>query len=635
MRYCPNSNALVSLSLVLTQILITNSFTIINQFKSTSSFCKQKHYATIDSGIEETTTPKKERKLSKTEELNLQLSKLYHDIVSNGNISQVYDMEHIIFSYNTNNTEESLLDTISYNTLLSTWKNMAMRYEEGNVNGDIPKDILPKNHVYVAKDVALRSTRILSYMEDKDLVDVTSYNIVIDTWAKSKSNDGGAEVDKLLKRMLSSDDISPDVFTFNAILDTCSNMNDKTPDVHEKVEEYYSIMQSLQIKPNIRTYNIVMGAYSKAIANHLEVSRSTNVINTNEDTTMKNKQQFQSEQAKQQQQKRKHESNAVETKELQKMASKRVMDLFQEAKDDEELEVTAVTYTTAVDSLARCCLPHTCETLVNELEELFNNAKEKFDEESDDDEKYPNSVLALCPNIRTYTALINAWSWSKDRESPTKSTQTLEKVEQTYEESLQSKKFDTGFCNTIKPNVRTYTAVISCIAHSRLQDKAVLALNVLKRLVTKYTKTNDVAFRPNIFTYNAVIDTCSKVYASNCKNPKDDGAKMQSDALKIAFDVFKLIRKDKSVKANYVTYGTLLKATKNLLPPGEERNNIIKVLFARCCKEGHVDKSVLKQLRQTVSIDMYTELLGEDTFDKFGSVHLEKLPKAWSANIGN
>ena len=560
MRYCPHNNALVSLSLILTQLLIkSNSFTIINQFKTTSSFCKQKHYATIDKSSVEETTNSPKRKLSKTDELNHQFSKLYHDIISNGNISQVYDMEHIIFSYNTNTTEESMLDTISYNTLLSTWKSMAVRYEEGNVNGEIPKDILPKNHVYVAKDVALRSTRILSYMEDKDLVDVTSYNIVIDTWAKSKSYDGGAEVDKILKRMLSSDNVSPDEFTFNAILDTCSNMNDKTPNVHEKVEEYYSIMQSLQIKPTIRTYNIIMAAYSKAIANHLEVSRSTNSLNTKD---LSSKQQFQSEQMKQQQQKRRHDSNVVETKEVQKIASTRVMELFQEAKDDEELEVTAATYTVAIDSLARCCLPYICETLVNELEELFRKAKEKFDKESDGDGLYPPSILSMSPNIRTYTALINAWSWSKDRESPTKATQTLEKVEQTYEESLQSKKFEDSFCNTIKPNVRTYTAVISCIAHSRLQEKAVLALNVLKRLVAKYTKTNDVAFKPNIFTYNAVIDTCSKVYASNCRNPKDDGAKMQSDALKIAFDVFKLIRKDKSVKANYVSFSLYFPSSK-------------------------------------------------------------------------
>ena len=43
---------------------------------------------------------------------------------------------------------------------------------------------------------------------------------------------------------------------------------------------------------------------------------------------------------------------------------------------------------------------------------------------------------------------------------------------------------------------------------------------------------------------------------------------------------------------------------------------------------------MLKQLRQTISIEEYKELLGEDAFDSFGTLHFEKLPKSWSANIG-
>ena len=51
----------------------------------------------------------------------------------------------------------------------------------------------------------------------------------------------------LLKRVLSSENVSPNEFVFNAILDNCSNMNDKAPNACKKAENYRSIMQSLQI----------------------------------------------------------------------------------------------------------------------------------------------------------------------------------------------------------------------------------------------------------------------------------------------------------------------------------------------------------------------------------------------------
>jgi len=132
-------------------------------------------------------------------------------------------------------------------------------------------------------------------MEDKNLVDVTSYNIVIDTWSKCKSNDGVHEVDKLLKRMLEIDDdrVTPDVVTFNAILDTCSNVhsnvNTIATNVEQKVEDMYGIMQSLQIKPNVRTYNLLISSYSKSIANHLEIGRVSGRQNNNNNGVLVNK----------------------------------------------------------------------------------------------------------------------------------------------------------------------------------------------------------------------------------------------------------------------------------------------------------------------------------------------------------
>jgi len=677
MRYVSSnsSNILLSLSFIVIQLsLRTNSFTVLNsnkQFKTQTSFHRQKnqqYYATIDENsvdVETTTTTpspstkNKDRKKSKTDELNVELSKLYHETIETGNISQVYEIEQLIFSYNANSTStstsdgeneetETILDTISYNTLLSTWKNMAIRYIEDTVVGSIPKDILSKNHVYVSKDIALRANKILNYMEDKNLVDILSYNIVIDTWAKSRHVDGTFEVEKLLKRMLESDndDILPNVNTFNSILDTCSSMNKDIYNIEEKVEEIYNIMQSLQIKPNARTYNLIISAYSKSIANKIEVSRknSAGSDNNNAKNNNNNKQNSSEKYQKQQKQKRIFDNNMIETRELQKIASQRVLEILQEIKNDQTIIVSSSLYAAAIDCLARCGLPNQCERLLEELETLFTNEKKKYEQKESSkgssDQLYPQHVLSLSPNIRTYTSAINAWSWSKSNDNNEqqsaafKALAILDKVDKLYNESLSNKLFDDNYSNTVKPNVRTYTAVISCISHSRMQDKAILALSVFKRLFTKYKETNDIAFKPNVFTYNAVIDTCSKVFVSNAKNPQTDGAKMQSDALKIAFDLFKLIRKDKSVKANYVTYGLLLKTTKNLLPIGEERYNIIKVLFGRCCKEGHLDNTVLKQLRQTISIEEYKELLGEDAFDSFGTLHFEKLPKSWSVNIG-
>ncbi len=132
----------------------------------------------------------------------------------------------------------------------------------------------------------------------------------------------------------------------------------------------------------------------------------------------------------------------------------------------------------------------------------------------------------------------------------------------------------------------------------------------------------DRRIQPTLFTYNAAIDACAKCYGT---------PEQQANALKIAFAVNKAISAAK-LKANHVTYATLLKAANTLLVSGKEKNEVVKAVFDRCKKEGYVDMTVLKTFKLAADQDLFYEVL-ECAKDRNGNVDFDLIPSDWSKHI--
>lgn len=81
------------------------------------------------------------------------------------------------------------------------------------------------------------------------------------------------------------------------------------------------------------------------------------------------------------------------------------------------------------------------------------------------------------------------------------------------------------------------------------------------------------------------------------------------------------------LEPSHISYGTFLKAIKKLMPESEVRDNLVKGLFRKCCREGLASDFVLRETADLSTPDLYQSLLKGVTND-YGN-----LPKSWSANV--
>lgn len=161
-------------------------------------------------------------------------------------------------------------------------------------------------------------------------------------------------------------------------------------------------------------------------------------------------------------------------------------------------------------------------------------------------------------------------------------------------------------------------AAITAWARASDRTKPQRALKILKKVNDMYKQTGDESIKPNLYTYNAVIDACARCYG----NPEQQAA-----SLKIAFAVNKAIF-TANLEPNSITYATLLKTASNLLPEGDVRSQVVRAVFEKAKSAGYVDRNVLKAFDQASDRALYHELL-KDAEDKNGFINMKNIPLDW------
>jgi hypothetical protein len=137
-------------------------------------------------------------------------------------------------------------------------------------------------------------------------------------------------------------------------------------------------------------------------------------------------------------------------------------------------------------------------------------------------------------------------------------------------------------------------------------------MNILRRM-------KSVSLRPMIVTYNNIINAC----AFSC-HPDDD----PSVVLRIALEA--LQEAQTTCGANFITYGTCLRAIANFEKDRIERWRLTRDIFQQCCRDGQLTTSVMKQLRVSVSAAQYTMILSEAVDRKTGRLRHEFTKNATS-----
>ncbi|VEU33597.1 unnamed protein product [Pseudo-nitzschia multistriata] len=106
----------------------------------------------------------------------------------------------------------------------------------------------------------------------------------------------------------------------------------------------------------------------------------------------------------------------------------------------------------------------------------------------------------VCPDVRSYTKVINALSRSKHRDSANLAEQLLYKMEAMAE---------SGENPSAKPNTFTYTAAIEAQSYSGIKGSPEKAEELLEKMIQKY-QSGDPDVVPNARCFNAAISSYAK-----------------------------------------------------------------------------------------------------------------------------
>lgn len=308
---------------------------------------------------------------------------------------------------------------------------------------------------------------------------------------------------------------------------------------------------------------------------------------------------------------------------------------------DEDVKPNTISFTTVIDAWARS----------GEKGAVFRAEKILLQMEN----LYSLGYKDAQPNVNTYSTLINAWSKSGEKGSASRAEQILGEMERRFIEGEYH----------LKPNIFTYNAVMNALANSGEPDAAERAESVLRSMLElRHVEGNENDVKPNIISFTTAINAWAKSGKRNAA-PKAEGILVlmqqkcasgmldiqpdaraytavinacaqtkhkedRTEALSIAFRMFKQMNSSKDIFPNAFTYSILLSACDRLLPKEDEesRFSVAKALFERCCKAGFVNDYVLNKLRKTVNTTKrYVHLVG--------SVECRacRLPENWTRNV--
>jgi hypothetical protein len=180
-----------------------------------------------------------------------------------------------------------------------------------------------------------------------------------------------------------------------------------------------------------------------------------------------------------------------------------------------------------------------------------------------------------------------------------------------------------GFNHTIV----SWNVLIKAWGRSRAEDSVTRAKNILLRLEKQYEQGySDV--KPDTTTYSSVINCCAYY------NGPGEG---KGAAFEVAWRAFCKIKDSNNLVANNVVYGTLFKAIGKLTPHDDDREKMVRDLFAECCSNGQVCSFVLSQVRSSSPKRLFRKLVLKPSSlrDKDASnieKIMKKMPKEWGRN---
>eukprot|EP00529_Nitzschia_sp_RCC80_P009744 CAMPEP_0113451840 /NCGR_PEP_ID=MMETSP0014_2-20120614/6542_1 /TAXON_ID=2857 /ORGANISM="Nitzschia sp." /LENGTH=767 /DNA_ID=CAMNT_0000343201 /DNA_START=314 /DNA_END=2614 /DNA_ORIENTATION=+ /assembly_acc=CAM_ASM_000159 len=137
--------------------------------------------------------------------------------------------------------------------------------------------------------------------------------------------------------------------------------------------------------------------------------------------------------------------------------------------------------------------------LLNRMEEMYYNSLAAWSDQHGEADGQPTDIK-ICPDVRSYTKVINALSRSMRSDAGEIAEQILDKMEAAYA---------SGENPTAKPNTFTYVATIEAYANSGADGSPQKTEDMLERMIERY-QSGDPDVRPNARCFNAAINSYAK-----------------------------------------------------------------------------------------------------------------------------
>mmetsp|Transcript_16323 Transcript_16323/g.34510 ORF Transcript_16323/g.34510 Transcript_16323/m.34510 type:complete len:896 (-) Transcript_16323:21-2708(-) len=462
--------------------------------------------------------------------------------------------------------------------------------------------------------------------------DSNTFRQVITAWTKSGSNVAATNARRILDQMISDfPTLDPDESSFNAIIHAYLKLG-KTDEALALFDLMSSLHESgrIETQPDVYSVNLMLKAMTKQPP-YLSLEEMEKVEECLENLDCPDKQSYNIV------------LDAWSKSQLRDAATRAellLQSMEQRCRHDPKVTPDSYSFTSTINAIERSWHHNARGSWA---EKLFNWMKELHSEGVVEEPTAPvhNALLntlvcsdesgaieraeilfsemqaANLTNTRSFNTMLKGYAMMERKRAdgrivffsrPRKAEQLLDQMEFSH--------FYEGTTTSISPDKYSYTTVISAYGRSNSRRKAAKAFEILHRMIDSYVEGNKAA-KPGTFAFNAVLNSCAHTRHSE----------ERLEGFTILCSTLILLKE--WARPDHTTYGTFLQGCSRLLPTDEARKwRVVETVFNKCVVEGLCGQTVVKNLKDVASPELYDALVGRYRTDDGLDIPLD-----WRRNV--
>jgi len=284
-----------------------------------------------------------------------------------------------------------------------------------------------------------------------------SYNLVINAWSRSGSNEAVAKSEALLKSMEESSTVSPDLLSYSGVISSISKSK-RESDIKKAEDVLQRVSKSKSIQPDSIIYNMVMNIYSKR--GHGSVEKCEMLLKRMETLATQGNE---------------HVAPDIRTYNLlltaysNEMGANEAEKILHRIEKHKSINPNVITYTTCMDSYSKKGDAHNALRILSLMEKTFKDGN-----------------LDCKPTRRAYVSALNSLANSGRGDAGTRGEELVRTMERMANDGYPE----------LQPDTTVYNVLINCHKNSAARAEKVL-YRMGKRDVVSYSSVINIHSKSN------------------------------------------------------------------------------------------------------------------------------------------